>query len=253
MPNWCENKLTIKGDKNLIKYFKVMHFTEDKDLDFNTIIAYPKTIGEAISNGYEQFVLGEDRNPENTITDKNFDWYNWHWDCWGTKWNAYDTSYDEYDGELIIYYNTAWNPAIPIVKKLQEIYRDATITSEYYEGGNAFYGYVYSDGNDENFDFNISDINDVKNVFDMGYISYRDWFEYGMNYRRLYNFAKDHDIAVEGIKNEDNIEESTYWIWPVLQEIYNKGLVEKFNEEFDIPNDVADNDEYQICLSNGGE
>ena len=45
-------------------------------------------------------------------------WYDWCCENWGTKWNAQD-SYAVDDGT--VWFSTAWDPALPIAKKLSEM------------------------------------------------------------------------------------------------------------------------------------
>ncbi len=55
------------------------------------------------------------------------DWYDWCVKNWGTKWNACNTMIHGSE----VWFETAWSPAIPIVKKLAELYPDCNFLLEY--------------------------------------------------------------------------------------------------------------------------
>ena len=61
------------------------------------------------------------------------DWYDWSVANWGTKWDACNSRIINNDE---IYFDTAWNEAEPIHKKLSEKYPKETIICEcIYEDG----------------------------------------------------------------------------------------------------------------------
>ena len=64
------------------------------------------------------------------------DWYDQRLEKWGTKWSGYDLNI----GESTIDFYTAWNPPLPVIKKLAELHKDFVFCLEYYEIGNAFRG-----------------------------------------------------------------------------------------------------------------
>ena len=136
MPNWCQNEVSIYGDKEDIKKLKAEVFTIDKNnkqpyLDFNKVIPMPKELDNTISPPTvvsEAFIrmkdvlkanpsiqsiwLGDrqvkrDRWSEQYITEsqseymkKTFgadNWYDWSVKNWGTKWNINGDSIDYYD------------------------------------------------------------------------------------------------------------------------------------------------------------
>ena len=53
------------------------------------------------------------------------DWYDWRITNWGTKWNACDTEIESCDdGCLELYFYTATHGAVPLIKKLVEMFPD---------------------------------------------------------------------------------------------------------------------------------
>ncbi|MFL1706681.1 hypothetical protein ACHJH3_06700 [Campylobacter sp. MOP7] len=52
-------------------------------------------------------------------------WYEFCWDRWGTKWNSHNSSIINRKGNSIIMrFDTAWAPPIPIYEALVEKFRD---------------------------------------------------------------------------------------------------------------------------------
>jgi len=80
------------------------------------------------------------------------DWYSWRLNNWGTKWNINNSCLsvdlrkegDEYIASLS--YDTAWTPAIPIIKKLATMFPKLKFDLEYSEEGCGFAGRVFAQG-----------------------------------------------------------------------------------------------------------
>ena len=50
-------------------------------------------------------------------------WYDWSINNWGTKWNSCESVITYKDEEDLHYvFQTAWSPAIPVIKKLAEMF-----------------------------------------------------------------------------------------------------------------------------------
>ena len=62
----------------------------------------------------------------------SIDWYDWRISNWGTKWNAYET-YIAYccDGSVELYFYTANQGAIPVIKKLVAMFPDLEFIYKY--------------------------------------------------------------------------------------------------------------------------
>lgn len=139
MPNWCSNELTIVGKpKMLNKLLKQITTTtseagdEATSFDFNKVLPIPQ----------------------------GADWYNWCIENWGTKWNASDVAFfcdgdwlDHYDdstwesGEVMINFQTAWSPPVPVLTQLSKDNPSVKIIHKFYETGAGFYGtYEYKKG-----------------------------------------------------------------------------------------------------------
>ena len=139
MPNWCTNDLTIVGKpKMLNKLLKQVATTESEAGDEATPFDFNKVIPEP----------------------PNVDWYGWRIEHWGTKWNASDVMFVSDNGfteeltddcwehgEVIITFQTAWSPPVPVLEKLSKDNPQVKIIHKFYETGAGFYGtYEYSKG-----------------------------------------------------------------------------------------------------------
>ena len=62
----------------------------------------------------------------------SIDWYDWRISNWGTKWNAYETEIGSYcDGSLELYFYTANYGAVPVIKKLAEMFPNLEFIYKY--------------------------------------------------------------------------------------------------------------------------
>jgi hypothetical protein len=71
-------------------------------------------------------------------------WYEWCTANWGTKWNAFSASTWEMlpDG-AVIYFHTAWSPAIPVISCLSEMFTTTAMTLRYFDEGWSFAGEAF--------------------------------------------------------------------------------------------------------------
>lgn len=112
MPNHCINVVIAEG----IKHWDIFRKLETRIEELNgfDIIDFEKIIPP---------ILG---NP---------DWYNWNIKNWGTKWNAYySLSYpagsEWSEKNNVIFFETAWSPAYPIIEELSKTHKDIPIVHE---------------------------------------------------------------------------------------------------------------------------
>ena len=153
MPNWCDNKLTLRNcrPQEYIAFVK-KYFDKQGDFDFNRVIPEPKRKKDCPS----EFWVTPDSHVCQEKDKPWFDWYEWHCAMWGTKWNSDGTacmpikeaakldpdSFRDFD----IYFETAWSPAIPVIEALIEQCPAIDIVCSFYEGGCWFAGYIDETG-----------------------------------------------------------------------------------------------------------
>ena len=153
MPNWCENKMTIRHtDPSMIKRAKDAWMDRRFLRDF---IPIPHEL-EIVSGR-----VGDDDNPDQVLlvaqqaaNQTKYGYQDWYMYCvneWGTKWDiGYhededNAPYDENQAEFTVRYNSAWSPPEAACFKLVAMGFD--ITNYYYEPGMGFCG-VFKDGAD---------------------------------------------------------------------------------------------------------
>jgi hypothetical protein len=159
MPNWCENKLTVKHDnpEDLQKFVDAWNSGEL----LQTLLPCPLELrdtkagymgdSEDVSRQYakELHLLKEQLNIK-TFGYKN--WYDWCVNEWGTKWDIGRSS--ERDNDAVIEgkgkkqfvevsFDSAWSPPVEAYHKLTDM--GYQIDAYYYEPGMAFCG-SFNDG-----------------------------------------------------------------------------------------------------------
>lgn len=128
MPNWCNNDLTISGNKLDLKKFYDENF-EDDCLKFYKSVPLPKD--------------EDSEDPDDTFeNDEN----------WGTKW---DIDKDDFDGyldlescEIGANFNTAWTPPLQWLNTVCELYPTLQFKLLYGEMGMDFAGRVLCENGD---------------------------------------------------------------------------------------------------------
>ena len=153
MPNWCENKMTIKHqDPLMVKRARDAWMSGQFLSEFIPIPNDLKIVSGRV---------GADNNPEQVLLVSQqvinkaqhgyVDWYAFSTNEWGTKWDiGYckdedNAPYNENQAEFTVRYNSAWSPPEAACFKLVAMGFD--ITNYYYEPGMGFCG-VFKDGAD---------------------------------------------------------------------------------------------------------
>lgn len=144
MPNWAYNLVKFNSEEDLFKAIKTFNpkctatcakEVKENDFSFDYIVPRPKTKEEYIEKYGEDFLDSKDaegnstKHLGHTDDDEWFDWYSWQCEFWGTKWNCCDTCI----GSTYIYFQTAWNPAIPIYEAMGKLLPDIEFQCAYAE------------------------------------------------------------------------------------------------------------------------
>jgi hypothetical protein len=129
MPNWCDNFISITGDKDKLDMIKhiIKNCAETKQGVFVSLVGLPPDI---TPENYEQ------------------KWYDAHIAWWGCKWDVF---YDDNgcwnlddDDEISASFDTAWSPPERFCEKLAQIF-EVVVRVEFSEPGMGFVGFSVFD------------------------------------------------------------------------------------------------------------
>jgi hypothetical protein len=149
MPNWCQNSLNISHDDPAMIARAKAAFLSEKF--FNEFIPVPQELVDTVSgymgDGEDQLKL-EAQSAKNRHAYGYANWYDFCIGEWGTKWDINGGEItSETDNMLVMYFDTAWCPAIAAYDKLTAL--GFGIHAMYYESGMGFCGsYTSEDGDD---------------------------------------------------------------------------------------------------------
>lgn len=113
MPNWCFNRLSVKGDNDKVDEF----------------------IGAVNTNEGIQILESLIPRPEDVE-----DWYQWSLDNWGTKWGDREARMLRENEWTVFLFDTAWSPPIEGITRISAMFPDLTFVLVYEEGGMCFMG-----------------------------------------------------------------------------------------------------------------
>jgi hypothetical protein len=138
MPNWCNNTLYLSHKDPTMLEKAVKAWNDGKFLSV--------MIPEPDYEGYQDCEIKDRENGSHMP-----DWWHWRIANWGTKWDIgldsdLDNKAEIKDGQMSVYFDSAWSPPIQAYDALTE--QGFDITAYYYESGCDFCG-KYSEGFDE--------------------------------------------------------------------------------------------------------
>jgi len=147
MPNWCNNNLSVSGDKSQIEAFLKKSRTlpdgyqawfERQNKEFKSEL--PSSIPNTFS------FSGTVPMPKE-ILEKDGAWYNWCRTNWGTKWDigpatkeSPEPQIDFTDGMLAMSFDTAWGPPLEWLEAVSALYPELNFQIDYEELGMCFRG-----------------------------------------------------------------------------------------------------------------
>jgi len=162
MPNWCDNKLVVRGKRtdvagfaHLIDCLKpssgMFHEFLPMPNELNGTRSPPQIVSES---EYQEYLNGKEAFGGTPITQQMHDeyvcrfcppiWYSWACHNWGTKWEVNMSDCDCYMyrngcGYRLLF-TTAWSPPIPVIAAMKKRFPNLTFALSYKEDGMGFSG-----------------------------------------------------------------------------------------------------------------
>lgn len=140
MADYCENVLFVQGCKEELERFKEFAHEGYSPLSENRFIPYPekyRVLDEQIGPILKLLSSGITVQTLRNIVKKggfNSGGYEWCCENWGTKWGLLDVRIGaESDNEVIYEFCTAWTPALPVIKKMGEMFPELKFVNHYHD------------------------------------------------------------------------------------------------------------------------
>lgn len=156
MPNWCENRLYIEGDREEISKLKELAEFKEGEFWFSKIVPIPKSLLEVNRD--------DERTPDAIQNIKLHgypNWYEWcmaNWGCRSLPDNDVHVISDCKDS-LSLSFLTAWNPPLNLIEEVSKKFPNLSFALHYAEPTNQFGGSAYSkDGDFEHSEWEDFDI-----------------------------------------------------------------------------------------------
>lgn len=182
MTNWCSNALTLsaKSAQDIDRLLTFVH-SEDSLLDFNNIVPMPPALNDTNPNTYAELgqaiiegntsqwltrfrtrditdavglcayygktqeeVLAAGQQRIETIKLYGVaDWHQWRCKNWGTRGHRRDVRIERNSPtEACLKFETAWDPPVPVIVRLAEMFPMVDVGLYFVEMGRGFEGHV---------------------------------------------------------------------------------------------------------------
>lgn len=219
MPNWCDNRLLITGDKETIMTFIEKVTNKDEQAEkrkqaydiLGNLYPTPQELVDTMS-GFtqdpEKKAALEAKQASNRAKYGYQDWYEWNCANWGTKWGDSDTfivDEDPFvtpDGEAHIQFGfqSAWSPPIQGIAHIATLFPTLEFALAYYEEGMDFYGLTTFTSDGDYLD-NCEEISSIEGMAELDAIDEDD-----ENYENIWE--KRNELVSEA---RDNLLENAGW------------------------------------------
>lgn len=160
MPNWCENTLLIKGNKDAIAKFKKQADDGRTELSLNNFVQMPTEFEDIKTGGMQingkltekwREVDGESIPVSQSELDElktkygADNWYDWTHKMWGTKWDVTADLLEQTKTTLKYGFESAWSPPSEWLRQVAIMFPTLHFELEYREEGCQFQGTIIAD------------------------------------------------------------------------------------------------------------
>ena len=154
MPNWCNNSIEVRGNKEQLDNFE--KFLDEKNGKewFDFILPCPQELKESVADHSEN-------ETKSMLLEKYgySDWYSWSLDNWGCKWNCDAQDWHREDDLITFWFDSPWGPPLNLYEEMEK--QGFEVLGNYHEEGMCFVG-RYSEGSDDSFEY--SDIESLDDI-----------------------------------------------------------------------------------------
>jgi hypothetical protein len=188
MPNWCNNQLQVRGDKNVIDDFisKITLTAEEAEKSgqkydiLSKLVPTPQELMDTVSGffgeGTPEQLEQKQKEAQNKEKYGYKDWYDWQYANWGTKWGDCHTFIEVRDEtadtkHITVSFSSAWSPPTEGISRVASLFPTLEFVMTYEESGMDFYGIAYFDGE---FSSYVDDCYEMSNIDGWNDIDYED-------------------------------------------------------------------------------
>ena len=154
MPNWCNNTITIRGEKEDIDRFESFLKEKDGKEWFDFFRPCPQELKD-VGN-----VTFDHTNEKLLEKYGAADWYSWSVNNWGCKWNCDAQDWTREDDSISFWFDSPWGPPTELYTFICND-TDFAVDAEYHEEGMCFVGRFF-DGEDESYEY--SDVESLDDI-----------------------------------------------------------------------------------------
>ena len=245
MPNYCYNKLTIKGTKTQMNnFYSFLGSDPEKNFNMQNILPLPTElenstaptrfdavgIKEVLTKNNNKTKIPTNKNGQSEQEFRNYcdllrkkygydNWYDWCNANWGCKWDIDELEIlERNDNILYLSYTTAWIPNFEFIKFLGQIFPYLTFENKYYEPNMSLSGIIKVQNYQyENIDLPIYKIVIARNYTNENKYTFFDFdttdndYEYFDDYEIIDIIGNDWETAISNSMYDLNAETVENW------------------------------------------
>ena len=154
MPNWCNNTITIRGEKEDIDRLESF-LNENGGKEWFTFF---RPLPSELQDTTASFTA--EQNQELIEKYGHSDWYSWSVENWGCKWNCDAQDWSRDGDSISFWFDSPWGPPTELYSFISRD-TDFDVEAGYHEEGMCFVGRFF-DGEDESYEY--SDVGSLDDI-----------------------------------------------------------------------------------------